>query len=245
MCTAKGNKMLAVPPFLSARYLTKFSIFISNILNAYKQTWTRLLQCKPATITTTIARPTAMDTVGSFRLLHNSEEEKKTPDAPSDKRYIDFGVWTLRAKWNDTRSLALCWAVLAINKSAWADTRAEQQQWRKKHRRENTTKLPGRKSKTVISCRKCNSADKIEHNANWKWEKLLTHTRWQFPCLFYYSVSNSISINPKWKWNLIESLRRVLQMQQLMAHSAPAIWSKSPWNHKNGIYNWIKLGERH
>lgn len=78
-----------------------------------------------------------MDMVCSLRLFHDSkkEEEKKTPDAPSEKRYIDFGVWTLslRANSNDTRSLCYvmwCCAV-AINKSAWADTRAEQQQLKK------------------------------------------------------------------------------------------------------------------
>lgn len=86
-----------------------------------------------------------MDTVCSLRLFHDSkkEEEKKTPDAPSEKRYIDFGVWTLSpCKSNDTRSLCYvmwCCAV-AINKSAWADTRVEQQQLKKKLPRK-TTKL--------------------------------------------------------------------------------------------------------
>lgn len=77
-----------------------------------------------------------MDTVCSLRLFH----EKKTPDAPSEKRYIDFGVWTLSpCKSNDTRSLCYvmwCCAV-AINKSAWADTRAEQQQLKKKTAEKN------------------------------------------------------------------------------------------------------------
>lgn len=34
-----------------------------------------------------------------------------------------------------------------------------------------------------------------------------------YHCLFYYSDSNSISINPKWKWNLIESFPVVHQLQ--------------------------------
>lgn len=90
------------------------------------------------------------------------------------------------------------------------------------------------------------NADKLKHNARMQMEKKrsmnrLTH--WQLLRLFHYSHSNSISINPKRKWNLIESLPVVQQLQAEIAAAAAAtiVWSKSPWNRKNWIYNCIKM----
>lgn len=66
--------------------------------------------------------------------------------------------------------------VLAINRSAQSGTRAKQKQHLKKNG-EKITKLQKRKSKTVISCRKCNSIlIRYWAQCKMKWEKLYTHT---------------------------------------------------------------------